>query len=242
MKHSTHSSTRTRNAAEGSPDRYEEREPRNPLKTSTMPAIRISSLDDNHSETGIIPIVNLSTEGKEDSDSQDASLTKDETRLPETNTPEADDQTAPEEDAETTVPVVIVEDTVELAEVIQATLESMGIEAIYATHGKTGLERIKELNPDLVVMDIGLPDITGWKMLDAIKEHYEGNGKDMPTIIVITAYGDPANRLIGKLQKIHSYLLKPFTPDQVEKIVGMAMRGEKPEPPVLGNDESSPIA
>lgn len=136
-------------------------------------------------------------------------------------------------------PILIVEDTVELAEVIQATLEGMGLESIYETHGKTGLERLKELNPDLVILDIGLPDISGWKMLDSIKEYATSSNQPMPTIIVVTAFGDPANRLIGKLQNIHSYLVKPFTPDQVEVVVEMALRGEKPSDQHLGGASSS---
>lgn len=135
-------------------------------------------------------------------------------------------------------PILIVEDTVELAEVIQATLEGMGFKSVHETHGKTGLERLKEINPEIVILDIGLPDISGWKMLDSIKEHATTSKQSMPTIIVVTAFGDPANRLIGKLQNIHSYLLKPFTPDQVEKIVGMAIRGESPSNQQLGGESS----
>ena len=45
----------------------------------------------------------------------------------------------------------------------------------------------------------------------------------MPKIIVITAYGDPANRLIGKLQNVHEYLVKPFTSDEVERVVLSAL-------------------
>jgi CheY-like chemotaxis protein len=160
-------------------------------------------------------------------------LTKDETKLDARYESDADMGESKE-----VPPILIVEDTIELAEVIQATLEGMGLEAVYETHGKTGLERLRELNPNLVLMDIGLPDITGWKMLDNIKEHYTDIESEMPTIIVITAYGDPANRLIGKLQKIHSYLVKPFTPDQVERVVEMALRGEKPAEPTIGGEES----
>jgi len=121
----------------------------------------------------------------------------------------------------------IVEDTVELAEIIQATLQGMGLEAEYATRGKQGLERLPDLSPDILIMDIGLPDITGWKMLDGVKANYENNEDTMPPIIVITAYGDPANRLIGKLQKVHSYLMKPFTPDEIEKLVRLALEGKE---------------
>ena len=126
-------------------------------------------------------------------------------------------------------PILIVEDTVELAEVIQATLESMGLEALTAVHGEIGLDKYRAENPEIILLDIGLPDMTGWKFLDAIKEmKTKKQIAELPTIIVITAYDDAANRLVGKLQGIHSYLIKPFTPDHVERLVTMAINGEKP--------------
>lgn len=211
------------NEREGSPDDRERQEVIHPLKTSTLPAIQ-DSLDIQTNDTGVLLIAELGIEGRDNDDEQDASLTKDETKLKAQRETE---QVMNKINA----PVLIVEDTVELGEVIQATLEGMGLETVHETHGKTGLDKMKEINPDLVIMDIGLPDITGWKMLDFIKEYYTDAEDEMPTIIVITAYGDPANRLIGKLQNIHSYLIKPFTPDQVEHVVGMALRGEKPDDP-----------
>ncbi len=73
------------------------------------------------------------------------------------------------------------------------------------------------MRPDLVLLDIGLPDMTGWQLLDYIREK---RGKaNMPAVIIITAYGDPANRLVGKLQNVRDYLIKPFTADEVEKVV-----------------------
>src|SRR5436305_12512891 len=66
--------------------------------------------------------------------------------------------------------VLIVEDTVELGEVIQATLQRMHIMAFCETHGLKALKRYEEIQPDLVLLDIGLPDMTGWKVLDAMKE------------------------------------------------------------------------
>lgn len=219
--------------AEGEPDHRERLEPATPLRTSTVPAIH-DTAELSTSDTGVNFVVTLDADGKDIDDEQDASLTSDEKNF----------ETKRDADAEVSKkqmqsPVLIVEDTVELAEVIQATLEGMGIESHYETHGTKGLEKLKELNPELVILDIGLPDISGWKILDHIKEHCTSNGATMPTIIVITAYGDPANRLIGKLQNIHSYLIKPFTPDQVERIVNMALRGEKPDDPTLGGASMS---
>lgn len=217
--------------AEGVPNEQEQLEPATPLRTSTIPVIH-TQLGQTASDTGLNFIVKSDADGLDFDDTQDASLTLDEKKLYTLQNTDA------EMSAMTQSPILIVEDTVELAEVIQATLEGMGVKSIHETHGKNGLERLKELNPEIVILDIGLPDISGWKMLDFIKEYATSSKQNMPTIIIITAFGDPANRLIGKLQNIHSYLLKPFTPDQVEHIVGLALRGESPSDQKL-DDESS---
>jgi CheY-like chemotaxis protein len=221
------------NRAEGDPDEREQLEPTSPLRTSLIPVVHDTS-EMNTSDTGVHLLSELGIEGIDKHDEQDSSLTKDEKKLDTKSEADAKKQAAKDNST-----ILIVEDTVELAEVIQATIEGMGFKAVFETHGKAGIERLKELKPKLMLMDIGLPDISGWKMLDMIKEAYVDNEAAIPTIIVITAYGDPANRLIGKLQNIYSYLLKPFTPDEVERLVNMALRGEKPPQANLGDETSS---
>ena len=114
--------------------------------------------------------------------------------------------------------VLIIEDTLELAEVIEATLESMGLDTVHETHGARAIERFYDVEPDLILLDIGLPDMPGWEILHEIKAYVEQTGASVK-VIVITAYDDPANRLVGKLQDVHSYLVKPFTSHQIENVV-----------------------
>lgn len=125
-----------------------------------------------------------------------------------------------------TYTVLIVEDTVELAEIIQVTLENLNLRAYHATHGNRALDLFHEVHPDLVLLDIALPDMTGWKVLDTMRE--EQRGGTAPKILVITAYGDPANRLMGKLQGIHGYLIKPLMREEIEKAVLSALGLMKP--------------
>lgn len=123
---------------------------------------------------------------------------------------------------EKTHTVLIIEDTVELAEILQATLERLNLDVFHEAHGNKAVDRYFEVQPDVVLLDIALPDITGWKVLDTIREERRG-GKPLK-IIVITAYGDPANRLMGKLQDVEGYLIKPFKPDDVEAEVRRVLR------------------
>jgi CheY-like chemotaxis protein len=202
--------------AEGSPDSTESREPTSPLKTATVPAVEAAnSKTAPAGETGTLSAIDGSPEGKGKNELQDASLRHD--AAPAT-------EKAPDTKALATPSVLIVEDTMELAEVIQATLERMNMVTAIETHGSKAIARYHEMQPDVVLLDISLPDIPGWKILDVIKETHDQNpSKKLPIVIVITAYGDPANRLVGKLQGIYSYLIKPFTADEVERAVTGAL-------------------
>ena len=129
--------------------------------------------------------------------------------------------------SEPTHKVLIVEDTVELAEIVQVTLERLNLRVFHETHGNRALEVYDAEHPDLVLLDIALPDTTGWQVLQTIQSKpFEGK---TPLIIVITAYGDPANRLMGKLQDIQGYLIKPLKPDEIEKVVLKVLNIKKPE-------------
>jgi|FLYN01.1.fsa_nt_gi CheY-like chemotaxis protein len=200
--------------AEGSPERRETQEPSSPLQTTTMPAIKADTGVVQKAETGQVPAVRSEAEGRDDHDSQDADRITEETRpMPET----ANTTTATRSPS-----VLIVEDTAELAEVISATLERMNMKTATESHGAKALARYADFNPDVILLDIGLPDITGWQFLEGVKEKRKAGDK-LPIVIVITAYGDPANRLVGKLQGVHDYLIKPFTADEVEKVVQRAL-------------------
>jgi CheY-like chemotaxis protein len=203
---------------EGSPEESETREPANPHQTTSAPVVKFGVGVAPAAETGMIPVVSITQyEGKEMADSQDASRT----------TAENQSSPAPQKSLESafsrSYSVLIIEDTTELAEVIQATLERLNMVTAHETHGNKALDRFDEMNPDIVLLDIGLPDMTGWKFLETVKEKRKGK---LPIIIVITAYGDPANKLIGKLQNVHSYLVKPFTPDEVEEAVRTALNSK----------------
>lgn len=225
--------------AEGSASVYEQQEPINPFKTSAMPRLTVAP-DAPTSDTGTNAIVDSTAEGTSTDDTQDASATSGENVSVKTKAvpnPDASKKASIAHDK----PILIVEDTVELAEVIQATLENMGLKSIIAAHGDIGLDKYKANHPEIILLDIGLPDMTGWNFLDAIKDMKNKKQiAQLPTIIVITAYDDAANRLVGKLQGIHSYLIKPFTPDHVEHLVAMAIRGEKPDRPEI-HGLSSPL-
>lgn len=196
------------NQAEGSPNLKGLHEPDVTTRTTTLPAIRLADEQRGPAaETGVVAMVVDSAEAKENHDSQDASRTP-----AETASIVSDKEAVSRNPA-----VLIIEDSTELAEIIEVTLQRLDMVTAHETHGTRAIKRFDELKPDVVLLDIGLPDMTGWKLLEDIKER-KGSAR-MPAVVVITAYGDPANRLIGKLQNVHDYLIKPFTADEVERVV-----------------------
>lgn len=116
--------------------------------------------------------------------------------------------------------VLIVEDTRELGEIIQMVLEKHGIFDIFLEEdGQTAIERFSTIKPDLVLLDLNLPDMRGWHVLDEMRTIAQEIELEMPKVIVTTAYSDAANRVTGKFQNIGSYLVKPFRPSEVEQAV-----------------------
>jgi len=169
-------------------------------------------------ETGVVARVVASLEGWDHSEHQDAQRTLAETRAV------AAQQREPGVSYKRTA--LIIEDTLELAEVIETSLRRMGIVTARESHGGKAFERFTEILPDLILLDLGLPDITGWKVLDNIREMTRQEGAKMPLVIVITAMDDAANRVVGKLQGVRSYLVKPFTVTQLEMAVKLALESD----------------
>jgi DNA-binding response OmpR family regulator len=113
--------------------------------------------------------------------------------------------------------VLIVEDTNDIAQFVKIALEAMGLDAFHASNSERAMEYLQNNKPDLIVLDIGLPGMSGWQLLDVIKELREKNGI---RIVVTTAFTDPANRLMGKLQEVDRYLFKPFEVKELQDVVG----------------------
>jgi two-component system response regulator AdeR len=124
---------------------------------------------------------------------------------------------------------LVIEDSADLGQIIQETLYRIHILAFHEINGRAALERYDQIHPDVVLLDINLPDMTGWEVLDVIKERRLGR---QPAIIIISANGDPASRLLGRLQAVDEYLVKPFTSADMQETVRriLSKRGQSSRP------------
>lgn len=118
--------------------------------------------------------------------------------------------------------VMIVEDTLDAAQLMQISLRRAGIQDIlHAENGRAALDYLEMYTPDVMLLDIGMPDMTGWTVLEYIKQKH---GDTTFPIIMLTAFDDPANKLIGKLQsRVFRYLTKPFLPEVLIETVKEAI-------------------
>ena len=103
--------------------------------------------------------------------------------------------------------ILIVDDTVEYGELVQASLMRSGLQADYVHSGQLALDYLNERTPDVMLLDIGMPGMNGWAVLDEIKVRYP---QATFPVIVLTAFNDPANKLVGKFQQqVYRYCTKP---------------------------------
>lgn len=105
--------------------------------------------------------------------------------------------------------VLIVEDEAEIADTLSYALGTEGIEVLWATRGKEGLALL-EANPvSLAVLDVGLPDCSGFELLKQIRQRSE-----LP-VIMLTARADEVDRIVGLEIGADDYVVKPFSPREV---------------------------
>ena len=112
--------------------------------------------------------------------------------------------------------ILIVDDEADIIEILQFVLESQGYECVTAMVGETGLNLAREINPDLIILDVMMPKINGYKISRLLK--YDNKYKDIP-ILMITARSQEEDKVIGEETGANEYITKPFQVDYVlEKV------------------------
>lgn len=114
--------------------------------------------------------------------------------------------------------ILIVEDTLQFVDLVRLALRHLNADIQHVEYASDALSAIERFQPDLVLLDIGLPDMDGWHLLEALREQPTLTDKE-PLVLVMTAYADAANRLIGKLQRVDGYLTKPCTVQEIRLAV-----------------------
>ncbi len=105
--------------------------------------------------------------------------------------------------------ILTCDDEKHIVRLIQVNLERQGYEVITAFNGAECLEKVKEDRPDLIVLDVMMPEMTGFEVLDILKKDPET--ENIP-VIMLTARAQDADVLRGWQSGVECYLTKPFNP------------------------------
>ena len=118
-------------------------------------------------------------------------------------------------------PVILVaEDERDIRDLIVFTLQIHGFNALQAPNGEEAVKKATEVKPDLILMDVRMPKMTGYEACETLKK--QDSTRDIP-IVFLSAKGQEAEINIGLELGAEEYFLKPFTPedlvDRVNKIL-----------------------
>lgn len=108
--------------------------------------------------------------------------------------------------------ILVIEDDVDIAELVEFNLERQGWKTVLVHHGGEGWEQIQHLHPDLVILDVMLPGMDGMQIFRAMKENEMTRG--IP-VIFLTARGALEDRLEGLSLGADDYVTKPFSPKEL---------------------------
>ena len=108
------------------------------------------------------------------------------------------------------IKILLVDDDLKNSMLLKRFVETEGYELIYANNGKVGLEIYRETHPDLILLDINMPELDGFEMARIIRQ----NDKRI-IIFFLTDRTDKVDRLHGFSLKGNDYIPKPFYPEEL---------------------------
>ena len=121
--------------------------------------------------------------------------------------------------------ILIVEDEQDLASLLEYNLKQEGFEIDVARTGAAGVSRARSFKPDLILLDLMLPDIGGTEVARLVREQ---EGKRIP-IIMVTARGEESDRVRGLELGADDYVGKPFSPRELLARLRAVLRRARPE-------------
>jgi two-component system, OmpR family, response regulator VicR len=111
------------------------------------------------------------------------------------------------------IKVVCIEDDPEMIDLVKLILTRQGYEVIGAMGGREGLETVEAVRPDLVLLDLMMPDMDGWEVYQQMKS--SETMRDIP-VIVVTAKAQSIDKVLGlHIAKVNDYITKPFGPSEL---------------------------
>ncbi len=129
--------------------------------------------------------------------------------------------------------ILIIEDMIDNAKLLAKITEKFKLETAVAYEGLKGFDMVSEFNPDLILLDIGLPDTDGFEICSRLKA--ENRFKDIP-VIFITAYTESSSVVKGFALGAVDYIAKPFRAAEVISRISNQLRLRKFQRELITNE------
>ena len=122
--------------------------------------------------------------------------------------------------------ILCIEDEPDMIDLMHVILERKGYTVMGAAGGQEGAKKVVELLPDLVLLDLMMPDMDGWEVYQQMKANEQT--RDIP-VIIVTAKAQSIDKVLGlHIAKVDDYIAKPFSPaelvESVERV--LAKKGQ----------------
>src|ERR1041384_3837165 len=122
--------------------------------------------------------------------------------------------------------ILIIEDDRDIVELVRYNLANEGFQVSGVNDGATGLNTLKKSPPDLLLLDLMLPKLSG---LDICREIRKDESLNRLPILMLTARGDEADRVVGLEMGADDYVTKPFSPRElIARVKALLRRAEPP--------------
>ncbi|HEY4740561.1 MAG TPA: response regulator [Candidatus Acidoferrales bacterium] len=121
--------------------------------------------------------------------------------------------------------ILVIEDDRDIVELVRYNLEKDGFQVLTAADGSTGMAQVKKTPPDLLVLDLMLPKLSG---LEICKEIRRDPSLNRLPILMLTARGEEADRVVGLELGADDYVTKPFSPRELAARVKALLRRVEP--------------
>jgi len=121
--------------------------------------------------------------------------------------------------------VLIVEDELAVAEAVAYSLGQEGFKVSVAADGPSALQAFENANPDLIVLDLMLPGISGWDLFQAFRKQ-----RSKVPVVMLTARADESDRVAGLEMGADDYVTKPFSMRELVARVRSVLRRATPNP------------
>lgn len=105
--------------------------------------------------------------------------------------------------------ILIAEDEPEIADILSAYLIRSGFKTVHAGDGRRALEMHRVLKPDLILLDVQMPEVDGWQVLAEVRH------RGTTPVIMLTAMDQDIDKLMGLRTGADDYVVKPFNPAEV---------------------------